>query len=83
MAGWKRTNVHLWARGYWVGSSGNVTVVSKVRPAATAGTLPDVSSHGASSPPRQIVHFKFFDANNMTPPLYAWYAMYAFVHFRM
>ena len=25
LAGWKRTNVHLWARGYWVVSSGNVT----------------------------------------------------------
>src|SRR5215467_13862252 len=25
LAGWKRTNVHLWARGFWVVSSGNVT----------------------------------------------------------
>jgi hypothetical protein len=25
LAGCKRTNLHLWARGYWVGSSGDVT----------------------------------------------------------
>ena len=25
LAGWKRTNVHLWARGYRVVSIGNVT----------------------------------------------------------
>jgi hypothetical protein len=51
-----------------MGLPGTGITVRRLTGSAEAGRLADVArSHGATRPPRQIVHFKFLDFDIVTP----------------